>query len=271
MRPFIIAFLALVALSVMSMYAEKSTTSTLDNVEQNSVNQQSMLSVLYQQKAAEYRALCYQAYNIASLKLTNKLKKPSKVPYAVVVDIDETVLDNSAYNAKLVKDDAAYSGETWKLWSDKSQAMAVPGAVGFLRYADAEKVAVFYISNRKENEMDATMSNLKQLDFPQVEYSHILLRSDKSDKEERRNKVAQNYDIVLFVGDNLNDFTNLYEKQKPYRRDYLTDSLNAAFGDRYIVLPNAMYGDWENALYNYNYKLTTEQKDSVRRASLRTY
>jgi 5'-nucleotidase (lipoprotein e(P4) family) len=271
MRSLLFASLIVTGLLAMSMFSVTYTNVALDDVKQNSVNQQSMLSVLYQQKAAEYKALCYQAYNLASWKLAQKLKKPSKVPYAVIVDIDETVLDNSAYNAKLIKENTAYSGQTWKEWSDKHQAMAVPGAVGFLRYADAEKVAIFYISNRKENEMDATMANLKVLDFPQVQYEHILLKTDQSNKEERRKKVAKNYNVVLLVGDNLNDFTDLYEGQKTYRRDFVTDSLNEVFGDRFIVLPNAMYGDWENALYNYDYKLSAEQKDSVRLANLRVY
>jgi 5'-nucleotidase (lipoprotein e(P4) family) len=152
-----------------------------------------------------------------------------------------------------------------------AQAEALPGAADFLNYAASKGVEVFYVSNRKTIEYEATVKNLNSKGFPMVDEQHLFLRTSTSVKTERRNKIAEDYRIVLLAGDNLNDFTELFEKQDTEKRNQLTDSLRNEFGKRFIVLPNAMYGDWENALFNYNNKLSAQQKDSIRTKNLKSF
>jgi len=220
-----------------------------------------LLPVLWHQHAAEYRALCYQAFNLATWKL-DALKKPSKKdkPYAIITDIDETILDNSYYEAQNIKDGKAFSSATWKQWTDRAAATPVPGALEFLQQAKKKGIAIFYISNRDTSEVQSTVRNLQQFNVPDAQADHLLFMSTTSSKEERRQQVMATYDVVMLLGDNLNDFASLFEKKNIADRNTETDKEKAAWGNRFIVLPNALYGEWENALYKYERGLTAEQK-----------
>lgn len=230
-----------------------------------------IMSVLYHQKAAEYRALCYQAYNLATLRLSQSLSRdPHPKPPAVVVDIDETVLDNSPYEAKLILTDNTYP-TYWKDWCELATAKALPGALEFLKFADSAGVAIYYVSNRSVELVEATMRNLKNLGFPQADISHLLLKKQDSSKEGRRQAISQNHEIVLLIGDNLNDFASVFERKGISERFAEVDKLKTAFGQKFIVLPNAMYGEWEGALYNFNWSLPVEERESLRRAALRAF
>lgn len=225
------------------------------------------LATLWYQQSAECRALYYQAYELARLRLDKALEISSKEKNAVVVDIDETVLDNSPYQAWCILNGKNYP-EGWAEWTSKAEAKALPGAVEFLNYAASKGVEVFYITNRKKKEMEATIKNLQKEGFPMADTLHVLPRTDVSNKESRRQKVAQNHKIVLLAGDNLNDFAEFWEKQSPSVRQAIADSLKTEFGRQFIILPNPMYGDWENALYKYEFNLTPTQKNSIRRKFL---
>lgn len=233
-------------------------------------NDYTQLATLYFQQAAECRALYYQGYQLAQLRLDEALKQPPKDKIAVVVDIDETLLDNSPYQAWCILNGKSYP-EGWTEWTLRAEAKALPGAVEFLNYAVSQGVEVFYITNRKSNEREATIKNLQKEGFPLADSLHILTRIDDSNKENRRQAVAKSHNIVLWIGDNLNDFADFWEKQSPQTRQALTDSLRTEFGRRFIVLPNPMYGDWENALYSYNFKLSARQKDSIRKTYLKAF
>ncbi|MDX2001967.1 MAG: 5'-nucleotidase, lipoprotein e(P4) family [Chitinophagales bacterium] len=233
----------------------------------------SIQGVLFHQQAAEYDALCYQGYNFARLALaSNFTERSGNLPSAVIMDIDETVLDNSYFNAQLILDDSAYSQALWSKWTATEKASPVPGALEFLRFADSLKIRIFYVSNRRTNELNATMNNLKKIGFPQVELSQCLFRGENasSSKEERRLAVAQNYEVLLLVGDNLADFSIAFEQAKtPAERENAVVQLKSWFGDKYIILPNAIYGDWEKALYR-NAPTNTE-REKVRRTRLKGY
>lgn len=233
-------------------------------------NDYMQLATLWYQQAAECRALYYQGYNLARLRLDEMLKTEKKGKKAVVVDIDETVLDNSPYQAWCIINGKSFP-EGWAEWTAQGNAMALPGSVDFLNYAVSKGVDVFYITNRKQAEAEATLRNLQKEGFPQADTVHVLFRTAESNKESRRQRVARDYKILLLVGDNLNDFTDLWEKQGVARRLALTDSLRAEFGKRFIILPNPMYGDWENAIYQYNFKLSAQAKDSLRKAYLKAF
>ena len=123
---------------------------------------------------------------------------------AVVVDIDETILNNSPYEAKAMLDGKAYESESWYEWCNMAVAEPVPGALEFLKFADSLGFHVFYITNRKEEFVDeGTQENVRIMGFPQTSDDHFLLRTDERSKEKRRQSVSENYEIVLLAGDNL--------------------------------------------------------------------
>lgn len=233
-------------------------------------------AVLWTQSSGEAKALAYQAFALARMMLDRDLRtnRRGRMRRAVVVDADETVLDNSRYQATLVKNGQTYSSQSWTEWVNRAEASAIPGAVEFLRYAASRGVRVFYITNRKLVERDATAANLKKLGFPDVNDQTLLVRTDpnSSSKEPRRRSVSSRYRIVLLIGDNLNDFAEVFENGKTVdARIAAVEQNKSQFGTRFIVLPNAMYGDWESAIYDYNPKLTETEKAAKRKSQLKTY
>ncbi len=233
-------------------------------------NEYQVGGILYQQKAAEYRALCYQAFNLAKISLEmdeKNRKKLSKVerkkPRAVVVDIDETVLDNSPAQAFAVKNRVPFNLKDWYAWGEMRSAKAIPGAVEFANYAASKNVKVFYVSNRDEVQKQATIDNLKRAGFPDISAENVLLRHKESTKEPRRQVISQNYRIINLIGDNLNDLSNVFEKKSVADRFIEVDKTRDLYGSKFIVLPNAMYGDWESAIYEYQ-RLTETQKTEKR-------
>ena len=235
-----------------------------------------MFTSLYQQKSAEYKALCYQAYNLATIKI-NMLPNYSQAPinrdkpWAVVTDIDETVLDNSAYAVHQGLLGKEYDPQSWYEWSMLSAADSVPGAPAFFKYAASKGVEVFYITNRLENERASTLKNLQKFGLPFADEAHLLLKTTTSGKEPRRQQVAATHNIALLIGDNLADFSSLFDKKSAIERENNTNISRSAFGDKFIVIPNPVYGDWEGALFNYNYKLSISQKDSIYKTILKSY
>lgn len=233
-------------------------------------------AVLWTQSSGEKAALSYQAFTLARMMLDRDLKTSHRRGRrrAVIVDVDETILDNSRYQAMLAQTRQNYESKTWTDWCNRAEALAMPGALEFLNYANSRGVRVFYITNRKEVEKAGTAENLKKLGFPNVNDETLLVRTDPkvSAKEPRRVAVATKYRIVLLMGDNLNDFADVFEKsQTTDSRMAAVEQNKAVFGTRFIVLPNPMYGDWENAIYDYNNKLSEEEKAAKRKSALKGY
>lgn len=235
-------------------------TTTNNNEKPENANPRSYQegATIWYQHSGEMRALFYQAYNLATKNLEQYVKQPSsnKKP-CVVVDVDETVLNNSPHQAWCILNRQVYP-VGWMEWTTQAKAQALPGALEFLTYAAQNHVEVFYITNRKMAEREATITNLSALGFPNADTNHVLVKTKTSSKVERRNKVLQNFEIVLFVGDNLGDFDD-FNQLNLVERNQKVDALKNNFGQKFIVLPNPMYGDWESVLYNYNYN----QPDSI--------
>jgi len=231
-------------------------------------------ATLWQQTAGEARAVQYQTYLLARLLLDRDLRNHRiRGRRAIIVDVDETILDNSRYQGMLIKKGVNYP-EGWTEWCNRAEATAIAGAVDFLRYAHSRGVRVFYVTNRKIAEKDGTSRNLKQLGFPEVNDETLLVRTDTASdtKEPRRQAIASHYHVVLLMGDNLNDFSDVFEKSKTVAsRLEATEKNRSQFGTRFIVLPNSMYGDWENAIYDYNFDLSSDQKQQKRRALLKDW
>jgi 5'-nucleotidase (lipoprotein e(P4) family) len=236
----------------------------------HSIEELKLISVLWQQDAAEYRALCYQAFNIATMRLNEISKKQfKKGNIAIITDLDETILDNSYEEVQLMKENKTWNFQTWKQWTDLSAATAVPGAVEFLQYAKQKGAAIFYISNRTVSEVSSTLKNLQGLHLPDADTSHMLFLSDESSKESRRQAVMKDHNVVMLLGDNLNDFKNAFETKTIVDRFAETDKAKEEWGQKFIVLPNVTYGEWENALYSYQYNLSSAQQLNLLRALLK--
>jgi 5'-nucleotidase (lipoprotein e(P4) family) len=229
-----------------------------------------LYATLYQQQAAEYKALCFQAYNLASLRLNQSVNQKHSKPLAVVVDIDETVLDNSPYQAESILKNISYPAG-WAEWMNMASAIAVPGAVEFLNEAAAKNVEVFYISNRKEEFKEVSLRNLKEKGFPYADSIHLMARTNSNDKEIRRQKVMEKFDIILLVGDNLGDFNSVFDETNPQTRNDQLLSNQKLFGDRWIILPNACYGTWVSSIPGYSNKINADSLMKVLKGNLKGF
>lgn len=204
------------------------------------------LGVQWMQNSGEFDALAYQAFNNAKLAfLKNRIKGKKN---AVIVDLDETMINNSAYAAWQVANHKPYSSETWAKWVEAKEATEVPGAVAFANFVVKHGGEMFYISNRRVSGYEATVENLNALGFPQVDAKHLLLRQDTGDKATRVNQViAEGYHVALMVGDNLDDFgSDIYRKTNAERREFVEKN-QQNYGTKWIMLPNPNYGSFTRA------------------------
>jgi acid phosphatase len=217
-------------------------------------------SVLWMQTSGEYWAAATTAYRAARRALDDGLKSKTWTaateqtppfaakPPAVIFDLDETVLDNSAYQGQLIKNGTPYDDPLWTEWANAKRAAAIPGAVDFVNYARTKHVAVFFISNRSNSSKAVTIDNLKALGVPATD-DNVLCKDDggSSDKTERRARVAKTHRIVLLIGDDLNDFVAANTLDPAHRRG-LAQQYADRWGSKWILLPNAMYGGWDQAI-----------------------
>lgn len=149
-------------------------------------------------------------------------------------------------------------------------ADTVPGALSFLKYAASKNVETFYITNRDENDRVGTLRNLQKFNFPFADSAHLVFKQGVSSKETRRLQVMKDYNVILLIGDNLSDFSSLWDSKTVEQRLENVQRQAAKFGSRYIILPNPVYGDWENALYQYK-RLSPAQQDSAIKGWLKNY
>ncbi|HEX7341960.1 MAG TPA: HAD family acid phosphatase [Rhodanobacteraceae bacterium] len=195
---------------------------------------------------------------------------------AVVLDIDETVLDNSPYEARLARDHGQYSAATWAAWVREQKARALPGALAFTRKAAALGITVIYISNRAQNLDQPTLANLKADGFPVSGHEAFLGLGTKvpgcvqhgTSKHCRRELIAKHYRVLVQVGDQMGDFLQLTGTTPHARRVELAPYLGWV-GQRWFVLPNPTYGNWESALFHGDYHLTPTQRRADKLRALR--
>ncbi|MFH8135339.1 5'-nucleotidase, lipoprotein e(P4) family [Pantoea osteomyelitidis] len=238
---------------------------------QQQLSEQSVLALNWFQQSGEYQALTWQAFNSAKMAFDQAPSLTGK-PKAVIVDLDETMLDNSAYSAWQAKANQPFSAKSWSAWTQARQALAVPGAVDFARYVTHHGATLFYVSNRDQQDFAATVANMQQLGFPDISEKTVRLSTGSSNKQARFDAIRDaGYNVVLYVGDNLNDFgAATYHQGNAQRREFV--NLNhQRFGTQYIILPNPLYGDWESGMAaNYN-KLTPQQKVNTRENRLNAW
>ena len=225
-------------------------------------SRENTMGTLWYQNAAEVDALYQQGYNVATNKLKELLKQPTDKPYSIVLDIDETVLSNIPFQVKMIKDGTAFNPKLWDEWVQKAEAKPVAGAKEFLQFADKNKVQIYYISDRTDAQVDATIKNLEAQGLPVQGRDHLMFKKegDKS-KEGRRQEVLKHTNLVMLFGDNLVDFAEFSTKSEA-DRDKMFEQLKAEFGDKFIIFPNPMYGSWESAVYQGEKKDAKGQSDA---------
>ncbi len=259
----IIASCLLASVISCTTAAPVAKNSIQDTPYQNLGRDGKIYAAFYQQRAAEYEALCLQAYNIATLRLDEALAQKSDKPLAIVSDIDETFLDNSYYAVERSKMGKNYDQKTWEEWTAKGIATPLTGSQKFYQYAASKGIQVFYVTNRAEAEREGTLKNLKKYNFPLQSDASLILRSKESSKENRRKDIAKNYNIVLLLGDNLADFSDIFDKKSETDRSAAVKNSADDFGKKFIIISNVGYGDWESSFYHYKYDYTDQQKNSM--------
>ena len=231
-----------------------------------------VMANLWYQRSSECRALYYQAYNMAKLSLDHQLQmSKSKKPKAVVVDIDETILDNSPFETNSIRKGLSYNPKNWKEWVDMAKARPTPGSLEFLKYAESKGVETFYISNRKVESTDITLQNLKALGFPYADKDHILLKTTTSVKTERRAQVSKTHEILILAGDVIGDFDEFLEDRSQNYGFDKVDAMKKQFGAKFIILPNPRYGSWEQEVLKSDKKLNAKEKQAIRKQKLIGY
>lgn len=222
-------------------------------------------AVAWVQNSAEYKLLTEQTYRMAMSQLYVGVhdrkwsadeiqvaqggfedKKP-----AIILDVDETVLDNSAFNARNVARGIDYSSEAWNAWCNEEKADVIPGSLEFVLAAQGLGVEVFFITNRRDEVKPATINNLKRLGFPADE-DHVLTQNSKDNrdgrKKTRRAMVAKDHRIVLLIGDNMSDMCLDLDVRDNKQRNAIARKKTNLLGSRWIMIPNPVYGQWERAL-----------------------
>ncbi|MGL5625001.1 5'-nucleotidase, lipoprotein e(P4) family [Cetobacterium sp.] len=242
-----------------------------ENLQNNILNQQAVLAVLWQQESAEVKALRLQAYNQAKENV-DQLIAANKLPCnaAVVLDLDETVMDNIPAGAYQITSNNGYNHNDFTEWTGKAECKEIEGASDFINYAQSKGIEVFFVSNRSQEEMAATMENLKNLNI-EVSESNIFLKEKTSGKGERFDKIKASHEIIMYIGDNAGDFGGEYYKKTNEERSQLVLNAKDEMGVKYIALPNPTYGDFDGAMYGYDFKKSDAEKIKIKNELLKPF
>ena len=243
--------------------------------------EQSMLSVLYVQTATEFAANNIQTYTNAKDALLKGLEDSSwtaaleqvnnfqdKSP-AIILDVDETVLDNSNFQARTILSGLSYPNG-WAEWVNESNAGAVEGVNDFLHFADKKGVKIYYLTNRLESFREATKKNILKLGLPFEDDAVLLMRSEENlrDKTDRRKKIANENRIVLIIGDQLTDFISTKEAYVFHtERKKLAKKYSDLWGTKWFLVTNPTYGRWELSIYE-DYPSSEEEAIETRKKTL---
>jgi 5'-nucleotidase (lipoprotein e(P4) family) len=238
-----------------------------------------LLATLWTQRSVEYRANALTVFALARIRLDEALADKgwtaapveqkgdfANLPPAVILDIDETLLDNSLYQAWMMKANQTFSTKTWNQFCADQISRAIPGAVEFTKYADSKGVKVFYITNRDASTEKDTRINMEKLGFPMGGNVDTFLMQNKKEgwgsaKGTRRAVITKDYRVLLNIGDNFGDFDDRYRGSEADRVTAYDSDL-AYWGKQWLMLPNPTYGSFDTATYGHDFKkpLTEQRK-----------
>jgi 5'-nucleotidase (lipoprotein e(P4) family) len=242
-------------------------------------------AVLWMQRAVEYKAASLGAFALARIRLDQALADPTwtgapkeqtgayqSLPPAIIVDVDETIVDNSKYQAWMTMKGTSFDPKTWTAFVNAVTSEAIPGALEFLQYAESKGVKIFYVSNRTKEEEEGTRKNLLKLGFPIDSSVDVMLMARKqpdwgSAKGTRRAFIAKNYRVLLNLGDNFGDFVDEYRGSEADRLKVYEEH-KARWGREWIMLSNPAYGSFESAPFNHDFKQSEADRRKAKRAVL---
>ena len=236
-----------------------------------------LLANLWMQRAVEYKANTLTVYALARLRLEEALADRSwtaapaeqkgdfhNLPPAVIVDVDETVLDNSKYEVWLMQADQSFSTKTWNQFCAAQISTAIPGAVEFTKYADTKGVKVFYVTNRGAETEKDTRANMEKLGFPMGgNVDTFLMQGEKPEwvgaKSTRRAAITKDYRVVLNIGDNLGDFDDRYRSSEPDRIKAFEAGM-PYWGKQWLMLSNPTYGSFDTSPFGHDFKKSRDEQ-----------
>ena len=251
-------------------------------------------AVLWMQDSAEYGAVCETIYQAATAQLDAALadtgrdalvpaergdtpdeRRATGLPPAVIMDVDETVLDNSPYQARLIASGKEFEKASWDAWVAEKKAQPLPGVVAFAQAAAARGITVVYLSNRGEHLQAATIANLRAVGLPVRDDSVFLglgtvvqgCRQLGTEKDCRRRLAGQRYRVLMQFGDQLGDFVQVPENT-PKERGQLAGKYRDWFGQRWWMLPNPSYGHWEPAVFGNDWSQPLAKRRAAKHAAL---
>ena len=244
-------------------------------------------AVLWTQTSIEHEMIYRQLFANATRQLDVALADPSwdalpfpprnlqGLPPAVVVDIDETLLDNVPLNARDIINNQVYSYERWNTWVDQAKAEALPGSVAFLQAAEQKGIKVYYLTNREHSQVAATVKNLRLRGFPVESGEQVLAASTPTGhcesagygKNCRRQWVASHARVLLMAGDSMGDFVQAEHNTLQAQRQAVAPYAGW-LGQRWFLLPNPTYGNWYSAPYGDDEKLPFARKRQLKQQAL---
>ena len=211
-----------------------------------------LLATLWTQRSVEYKATALTVFALAQIRLDQALADKSwtaapgeqkgdfaSLPPAVILDVDETLVDNSLYQVWMLKNNQTFSTRTWNEFCAAQVSRAIPGAVEFTKYADSKGVKIFYITNRDASTEKDTRENMAKLGFPMG--------------GKRRAVITKDYRVLLNIGDNFGDFDDRYRGSEADRLKAYQDDM-AYWGKQWLMLPNPTYGSFDSATYGHDFK-----------------
>lgn len=223
-------------------------------------------SILWIQTSAEYQALTTMTYQRAGETVDRALQDRTwtaaleqtgdfqNLPPAVILDLDETVLDNSPFEGRLIKNHSPFNRSKWDQWVEEANAQALPGALKFIAETQRKGATVFFVTNRRAPHEPSTRKNLEKLGVTlPTDIDTVLSEGEgpeawPSDKSSRRRHLASQYRILLLIGDDLGDFVS-GATDTPDNRRRLAQQYNDRWGTSWFLVPNPIYGSWELSLY----------------------
>ena len=225
------------------------------------------MGLLWMRTSAEYRALAYQGYKVAMNAVKMAVTDPShkRKPLAIVLDADETVVDNTKLMGEsIVNGNGRFDAPWWRQAVHQGKSQAMPGAVEFLNEVHKQGVEIFYVSNRYAPvNLDVMIQNFKELGFPSIDKDHVLLFEKDSDKQPRFDMIAKKYYVVVYMGDNAGDFPIGTKGKTLAERNGIIDAHKEDFGTTFVVFPNPAYGSWVSALAKGYQNLSPEEQKQV--------
>ena len=247
-----------------------------------------LLATLWTQRSVEYKANALTVFALARLRLDEALADrnwtaaPAEqkadyqaLPPAVVLDVDETLLDNSRYQVWMLKNDQTFSTKSWNQFCAAQISTAIPGAVEFTKYAESKGVKVFYITNRGVETEKDTRENMARLGFPMGgNVDTFLMQGEKpewgSAKGTRRAVVTRDYRVLLNIGDNFGDFDDRYRTSESERAKAFESDM-AYWGRQWLMIANPTYGSFDTATYGHDFKKPREEQRQAKWDVLETW